>query len=144
VVGDAVVAIGSPEDLAFTVTSGIVSALNRDCDRSHRGADRAVHRRQWRPAVPFSFGGQQYNAAPAAPPHVQGDPDRRLAQPGNSGGGLFDIAARSSHQLGDVLGLLDSSGSTSDSAGSVGLGFAIRSTTVKSDLSYLQGGGDSN
>ncbi|MBW8798635.1 MAG: trypsin-like peptidase domain-containing protein [Streptomyces sp.] len=142
-VGDTVVAIGSPEGLTGTVTSGIVSALNRDVTVS---TDEGQQQQQgggdgrW----PFSFGGQQFNGdtGSSTTTYKAIQTDASL-NPGNSGGALIDAS-------GDIVGInsamysasSDSSSSSSD-AGSVGLGFAIPINTVKSDLAKLRSGSTS-
>jgi putative serine protease PepD len=141
-VGDQVVAIGSPDGLAGTVTSGVVSALGRDVTvpvetgTSDGNGGRSGDR--W----PFSFGGGQYNG------QVGGDTTTYKAiqtdaslNPGNSGGALFNMA-------GQVIGVNSAmyspaSGnysSGSSSAGSVGLGFAIPANTARADLGSLENG----
>ena len=102
-VGENVVAIGSPFGLEATVTSGIVSALNR----------------------PVSVGSAQSQDGQAGQdttyPAIQTD---AAINPGNSGGPLVDLA-------GDVVGInssirtASSGGVDSSSGGSIGLGFAI-------------------
>ncbi|MEU8931265.1 trypsin-like peptidase domain-containing protein [Streptomyces sp. NPDC048409] len=143
-VGDTVVAIGSPEGLSGTVTSGIVSALDRDVtvatdegqdQQSQGGGDG-----QW----PFSFGGRQFNGdtGSSTTTYKAIQTDASL-NPGNSGGALIDAG-------GNIIGInsamysasSDSSSSSSD-AGSVGLGFAIPINTVKSDLAKLRAGSTS-
>ncbi|MEU2625037.1 trypsin-like peptidase domain-containing protein [Streptomyces sp. NPDC007157] len=144
-VGDTVVAIGSPEGLSGTVTSGIVSALNRDVtvstdegqDQQSQGGDGSG---QW----PFSFGGRQFNGdtGSSTTTYKAIQTDASL-NPGNSGGALIDAG-------GNIIGInsamysasSDSSSSSSD-AGSVGLGFAIPINTVKSDLAKLRAGSTS-
>ncbi|MHC3469048.1 S1C family serine protease [Streptomyces sp. 7R007] len=138
-VGDTVVAIGSPEGLTGTVTSGIVSALNRDVTVStdenqgqNQGGDG-----NW----PFQFGGQQFNGdtGSSTTTYKAIQTDASL-NPGNSGGALIDAS-------GNIIGINSamysaSSGSSSSSdAGSVGLGFAIPINTVKADLATLRAGG---
>jgi len=109
-VGDAVVAIGSPLGLSGTVTSGIVSALNRPVEASDSQTQSAPGSSQTE-TVPV------YNA-------IQTD---AAINPGNSGGALVD-----SH--GDVVGINSAIASlSSDSSpfggssqsGSIGVGFAI-------------------
>ncbi|MEP7090922.1 MAG: trypsin-like peptidase domain-containing protein [Nocardioidaceae bacterium] len=102
-VGENVVAIGSPYGLEATVTSGIVSALNR----------------------PVSVGSQDQSQSGQATdttyPAIQTD---AAINPGNSGGPLVDLN-------GDVVGINSSIRTASDgsmsssSGGSIGLGFAI-------------------
>ncbi|MBQ1158951.1 trypsin-like peptidase domain-containing protein [Streptomyces sp. A73] len=146
-VGDQVVAIGSPEGLSGTVTSGIVSAKDREVKVPKEDGDQS--RQQggqgggpgggW----PFEYDGGQYNGS------VQGETTTYKAiqtdaslNPGNSGGPLFNMS-------GQVIGInsaIFSSGSgdgqaSTSSAGSVGLGFAIPVDDVKQDLGSLREGG---
>ncbi|KQY56202.1 hypothetical protein ASD11_16300 [Aeromicrobium sp. Root495] len=94
-VGQDVVAIGSPFGLESTVTSGIISALNRPVASSDgTGGDTTVF-----PAV-------QTDAA---------------INPGNSGGPLVDLKGR----VIAINSAIRSNGSTSADSGSIGLGFAI-------------------
>jgi len=155
-VGDQVVAIGSPEGLSDTVTSGIVSALNRDVtvpvedgqsDQSYGSGSSGGYGYgggsgdQW----PFSFGGNQYNGSTGSSTTtykaIQTDAS---LNPGNSGGALINMSG----QIVGINSAMYSSSSSSDDsssdAGSVGLGFAIPINTVKADLSYLRSGGDSS
>ncbi|MEU7061091.1 trypsin-like peptidase domain-containing protein [Streptomyces sp. NPDC046197] len=142
-VGDQVVAIGSPEGLTGTVTSGIVSALNRDVtvstdeNQGQGGGDG-----RW----PFQFGGRQFNGdtGSSTTTYKALQTDASL-NPGNSGGALIDAG-------GNVVGINSamyssassgSSGTDSAGAGSVGLGFAIPINTVKSDLAKLRSGSQS-
>ncbi len=139
-VGDQVVAIGSPEGLTGTVTSGIVSALNRDVTVStdeNQGQGQGGDG-QW----PFQFGGRQFNGdtGSSTTTYKAIQTDASL-NPGNSGGALIDSA-------GNVIGInsaMYSAAASSDSsnAGSVGLGFAIPVNTVKSDLAKLRSGSQS-
>ncbi|MFF3491494.1 S1C family serine protease [Streptomyces sp. NPDC002795] len=144
-VGDDVVAIGSPEGLTGTVTSGIVSALARDVTVS---TDEDQQQQQqgsggsgeW----PFEFGGQEFNgdtgSSKTTYKAIQTDAS---LNPGNSGGALIDMN-------GNIIGInsamysSSSQSSTSSSGnGSVGLGFAIPINTVKADLDTLRAGGTS-
>ncbi|MCX4973366.1 S1C family serine protease [Streptomyces sp. NBC_00620] len=139
-VGDEVVAIGSPEGLTGTVTSGIVSALNRDVtvstDESQSQGQSGGSGGQW----PFEFGGQQFNGdtGSSTTTYKALQTDASL-NPGNSGGALIDMN-------GNIIGINSAMYSAADatsssSAGSVGLGFAIPINTVKSDLATLRAGG---
>ncbi|MGW4494740.1 S1C family serine protease [Streptomyces sp. NPDC004376] len=141
-VGDTVVAIGSPEGLSGTVTSGIVSALNRDVTVStDEGPSQGQGGQQggdgdW----PFQFGGREFNGdtGSSTTTYKAIQTDASL-NPGNSGGALFDASGR-------VIGInsaMYSSGSqasSSSDAGSIGLGFAIPVNTVKTDLAKLRAG----
>ncbi len=99
-VGDPVVAVGSPLGLAGTVTSGIISALNR----------------------PVQAGGSERGSGTeASTTYISAIQTDAAINPGNSGGPLLDGDAR-------VIGI-DSAIATLTSgggqAGSIGLGFAI-------------------
>jgi S1-C subfamily serine protease len=138
-VGDQVVAIGSPEGLTGTVTSGIVSALDRDVTVS---TDESQGQGQGNGRWPFEFGGRQFNGdtGSSTTTYKAIQTDASL-NPGNSGGALIDMN-------GNIIGINSamysaSSDSTSSSAGSVGLGFAIPINTVKSDLAKLRSGSQS-
>ncbi|MGI8529857.1 MAG: S1C family serine protease, partial [Geodermatophilaceae bacterium] len=95
VVGDPVVAIGSPLGLTSTVTSGIVSALNRPVRLAGQGSDT--------------------NAVINA---IQTD---AAINPGNSGGALVD----GSGAVVGINTAIASLGSAGGVGGSIGLGFAI-------------------
>jgi putative serine protease PepD len=120
-VGDEVIAIGSPGGLQGTVTTGIVSALDRKV------------------TVPAEE--QQQSPVPWAQRQQQGDTtsyqaiqtDASINQ-GNSGGPLFNTA-------GEVVGInsaMYSPVSSQDgSAGSVGIGFAIPSNHAQQVIDEL-------
>ncbi|HEX5114368.1 MAG TPA: trypsin-like peptidase domain-containing protein [Pseudonocardiaceae bacterium] len=121
-VGQEVVAIGSPEGLQNTVTSGIVSALDRKVTVAGESQDNS----------PMAGFGQQssqvtYNA-------IQTDAS---INPGNSGGPLLDAN-------GNVVGInsaIYSPASGQDSqGGSVGLGFAIPIDQAKTIIQQMRGG----
>lgn len=142
-VGQEVVAIGSPEGLTGTVTSGIVSALARDVTVS---ADPGKGQQEQQPGGgggwPFEFGGQQFNgdtgSSKTTYKAIQTDAS---LNPGNSGGALIDMN-------GNIIGInsamyspgSQSNGGESAGSGSVGLGFAIPINTVKADLAKLRAG----
>ncbi|MFJ2094499.1 S1C family serine protease [Streptomyces sp. NPDC087901] len=146
-VGDQVVAIGSPEGLTGTVTSGIVSALDRDVtvakdSDSGSGQEQGGQGggQQW----PFEFGGQQFNGdtGESTTTYKAIQTDASL-NPGNSGGALINMN-------GEIIGInsamysaSSSSSSSGSSAGSVGLGFAIPVNTLKADLDTLRAGNSS-
>ncbi|EFL16521.1 trypsin-like peptidase domain-containing protein [Streptomyces sp. C] len=138
-VGDQVVAIGSPDRLTGTVTSGIVSALNREVNvpKSEDGRQQSPQRQRgggW----PFSYDGQQFNgdtgSSTTSYKAVQTDAS---LNPGNSGGALVNMN-------GEIVGMpsaIYSPSSDGAGAGSVGLGFAIPVNTIKADLDSLRKGG---
>ncbi len=102
-VGDSVVAIGSPFGLEGSVTSGIVSALDRQM------------------RAPNGFTITNSIQTDAAINH------------GNSGGPLLDARGR-------VIGV--NAQIESDSGGNDGVGFAIPSSTVRTIIPQLIGGGE--
>ncbi|MEU9855833.1 trypsin-like peptidase domain-containing protein [Streptomyces sp. NPDC047974] len=147
-VGDEVVAIGSPEGLTGTVTSGIVSALDRDVTVAKASEDSedsedagSGQGQQWDPRQgwPFEFGGQQFNgdtgSSKTTYKAIQTDAS---LNPGNSGGALINMN-------GEIIGINSAmyspSSSSGSTAGSVGLGFAIPVNTLKADLDTLRSGG---
>ncbi|MFF9148402.1 S1C family serine protease [Streptomyces sp. NPDC014861] len=147
-VGEEVVAIGSPEGLTGTVTSGIVSALDRDVTVAKDPEDSAGGggqdgQRQWDPRQgwPFEFGGQQFNGdtGSSKTTYKALQTDASL-NPGNSGGALINMN-------GEIIGINSAmyspSSSSGSTAGSVGLGFAIPVNTLKADLDALRSGGES-
>ncbi|WP_405779272.1 S1C family serine protease [Streptomyces sp. NBC_00859] len=162
-VGDQVVAIGSPEGLTGTVTSGIISALDRDVtvakedgqsqdqgQSQGEGQDQGQGEGQGQQGGgsenwPFQFGGRQFNGktGDSTTTYKALQTDASL-NPGNSGGALINMN-------GEIIGInsamysdsSQSSDSSSD-AGSVGLGFAIPINTVKADLANLRAGGSNS
>ncbi|MFD3652258.1 S1C family serine protease [Streptomyces sp. NPDC058620] len=144
-VGDQVVAIGSPEGLTGTVTSGIVSALDRDVTvaKDSEGSDQS-QQQQGGSDWPFEFGGRQFNGdtGTSKTTYKAIQTDASL-NPGNSGGALINMN-------GEIIGInsamyspSSASSAGSSAAGSVGLGFAIPVDTVKADLDTLRAGDDS-
>ncbi|MFA7768790.1 S1C family serine protease [Streptomyces sp. NRRL S-448] len=137
-VGDEVVAIGSPDGLTGTVTSGIVSALNREVKVPKSEQQAPQSRQQGEDGWPFSFGGRQFNGDTGSDTtsYKALQTDASL-NPGNSGGALVDMNGR-------IVGMpsaIYSPASGNSAAGSVGLGFAIPVDTIKADLDSLRKGG---
>ncbi|MEU8837981.1 trypsin-like peptidase domain-containing protein [Streptomyces roseus] len=138
-VGDQVVAIGSPDRLTGTVTSGIVSALNREVNVPKSEQQSPQRQRGgggggW----PFSYDGRQFNGDTGSntTSYKAIQTDASL-NPGNSGGALVNMN-------GEIVGMpsaIYSPSGDSSGAGSVGLGFAIPVNTVKADLDSLRKGG---
>ncbi|MCA1274409.1 S1C family serine protease [Streptomyces rubiginosohelvolus] len=150
-VGEEVVAIGSPEGLTGTVTSGIVSALDRDVTvakddsgSSGQGQGQGQGRQGSGQEWPFEFGGQQFNGdtGEETTTYKALQTDASL-NPGNSGGALINMD-------GEIIGInsamyapSSSAAGSGSSAGSVGLGFAIPVNTLKADLDTLRAGNGS-
>ncbi|HEX4789768.1 MAG TPA: trypsin-like peptidase domain-containing protein [Actinospica sp.] len=134
-VGDQTVAIGSPDDLQNTVTSGIVSALNRQVSISESSTQGTGNGSGGFPG--FNWG--QNTQTTVTYSAIQTDAS---INPGNSGGPLLNSA-------GEVIGMNSaiystSTSSSSSESGSVGLGFAIPSDKVVQDIKKIEAGqGDS-
>ncbi|MFT4082331.1 MAG: trypsin-like peptidase domain-containing protein [Nocardioides sp.] len=113
VVGQEVVAIGSPFGLDSTVTSGIVSALNR----------------------PVNVG-QDSDGNATVYPAIQTD---AAINPGNSGGALVDL---NGNVVGINASIQSTSSSSDDSSesGSIGLGFAIPMDEVVPIIKQMEAG----
>ncbi|WP_084699652.1 S1C family serine protease [Streptacidiphilus anmyonensis] len=140
-VGDQVVAIGNPDGLTGTVTSGIVSALNRpvkvDVSPSTVQGNGGFGLPFWQGDSSRSYQGSSsqtasYNA-------IQTDAS---LNPGNSGGPLLNTQGQ---VIGINASMYNSSsnsggGSGSSEAGSVGLGFSIPINAAKAVLPQLQSG----
>jgi putative serine protease PepD len=113
-VGDPVLAVGSPLGLTGTVTSGIVSALNRPVETQDQS-------QQQQSPFGFSLGGGSGQATqPTVIDAIQTD---AAINPGNSGGALVDAA-------GQVIGINSAIASLGSSvlgsqSGNIGVGFAI-------------------
>jgi putative serine protease PepD len=110
-VGQGVVAVGSPFGLESTVTSGIVSALDRPVDV---GSD------------------SQGNST--VYPAIQTD---AAINPGNSGGPLADL---NGHVVGINSSIRTAGQSTSGESGSIGLGFAIPIDEVMPIVQQMENG----
>ncbi|MDW4909261.1 trypsin-like peptidase domain-containing protein [Streptomyces sp. ADMS] len=100
-VGDPVVAIGAPFDLANTVTSGIISAKER----------------------PITAGGENGDGSDIS--YVDALQTDASINPGNSGGPLLDARARVVGINSAIRSADSGSGLDSTQSGSIGLGFAI-------------------
>ncbi|MGW2187265.1 trypsin-like peptidase domain-containing protein [Streptomyces sp. NPDC001719] len=100
-VGDSVVAIGAPFDLAGTVTTGIISAKER----------------------PITAGGQKQDGSDVS--YVDALQTDAPINPGNSGGPLMDAQARVIGINSAIRSAGDGSELGGGQGGSIGLGFAI-------------------
>ncbi|MEO8556322.1 MAG: trypsin-like peptidase domain-containing protein [Actinomycetota bacterium] len=119
-VGDPVMAVGNPLGLAGTVTTGIVSALNRPVTTSPQQSSNP-------------FGQQQSTGEPVVTNAIQ---TSAAINPGNSGGALVNAG-------GQLIGInssiasLGSSGGTSSQSGNIGIGFAIPVNEARSIAEQL-------
>jgi putative serine protease PepD len=118
-VGDAVMAVGNPLGLAGTVTTGIISALDRPVTTSSSES-----------ADPTASSGE-----PVITNAIQTD---AAVNPGNSGGALVDAQGRVIGIPSSIASLGSSSAfGQSSQSGSIGLGFAIPIDEVKDVTSQL-------
>jgi putative serine protease PepD len=112
-VGDTVLAIGSPLGLDGTVTAGIVSGLHRDLSNPGGGNGGGN-------GGGGGFGGRRGEQS-TIKDAIQTD---AAINPGNSGGALVDSAGR-------VIGINTAIATDGQSAGNIGVGFAIPSNIAK-------------
>ncbi|GGL34076.1 trypsin-like peptidase domain-containing protein [Phycicoccus endophyticus] len=119
-VGDPVMAVGNPLGLAGTVTTGIVSALNRPVTTESESEQQD----------PFNGGYQQQQSEPVVTNAIQ---TSAAINPGNSGGALVNASG----QLVGINSSIASLGSSSSQSGSIGIGFAIPVTEVRSIAEQL-------
>ena len=128
-VGDTTVAVGAPLGLSNTVTTGIVSALNRSIQIASAAAPDSGDQEEGEDSpFQFDFGqgqGQTGSTGTISIAVIQTD---AAINPGNSGGALVD-------GQGDLIGInvaiATAGGSSSEGAGSIGVGFAIPSNIVE-------------
>jgi putative serine protease PepD len=116
-VGDFAVAIGSPLGYDATVTSGVISAMNRtiSVDSAAVPEDGNSSLQLWQ---------NRNDSAPVNLDVIQTD---AAINPGNSGGALVN-------DKGELIGInvaIASAASTSSQAGNIGVGFAIPSNVAK-------------
>ena len=112
-VGDPVMAVGNPLGLDGTVTTGIVSALDRPVSTNRDGP----------------------SASPESEPVVTNAIQTSAAiNPGNSGGALVDAQGR-------LVGINSSIASLGQNQGNIGIGFAITSRQMQSVVDQILGSG---
>ncbi|WRS30377.1 trypsin-like peptidase domain-containing protein [Actinomycetaceae bacterium MB13-C1-2] len=117
-VGQPVMAVGSPLGLADTVTTGVISALDRPVSVAASGQIDPLDPSDQAPAEMVVTNAIQIDAS---------------INPGNSGGPLFEAT-------GDVIGInssIASNSSSAETAGSIGLGFAIPVDLVKNVVDQI-------
>ncbi len=137
-VGDSTVAIGAPLGLSNTVTTGIVSALNRSIQVASSaapsdGTDENGGGQQGGQESPFFFDfgqGQQQQSQSQETIKIAVIQTDAAINPGNSGGALVDSQGR---LIGINVAIASAGGSSSSSgqSGSIGVGFSIPSDVAK-------------
>ena len=113
-VGDSVVAIGAPLGLEETVTTGVISALNRTIQVASA-------------AVPDGSL-QLWNGQGAAPVRLRVIQTDAAINPGNSGGALLNA---NGELIGINVAIASTGSSGSSQSGSIGVGFSIPSNIAK-------------
>ena len=126
-VGDPVMAVGNPLGLAGTVTTGIVSALNRPV--TTQAEDDSSGSDPFGGGNPFSQGRQGSESNAVVTNAIQ---TSAAINPGNSGGALVNASG----QLVGINSSIASLGSGGQS-GSIGIGFAIPVNEAKNIASQL-------
>ncbi len=122
-VGDQVMAVGNPLGLAGTVTTGIVSALNRPVTTSDQQQQPSDPNQQQQP--------QQSGSDPVVTNAIQ---TSAAINPGNSGGALVNANG----QLIGINSAIASLGSgASSQSGNIGIGFAIPVNEARSIAEQL-------
>ncbi|WP_251450244.1 trypsin-like peptidase domain-containing protein [Microbacterium sp. Marseille-Q6648] len=134
-VGDETIAVGAPLGLSNTVTTGIVSALNRSIEIASAAApdtgegegEDGESGEQGESPFFFDFGQGEMGAQTSESIKIAVIQTDAAINPGNSGGALVDAD-------GALIGInvaIASAGGASGQAGSIGVGFAIPSTIVQ-------------
>ncbi|MHB1474582.1 MAG: S1C family serine protease [Dermatophilaceae bacterium] len=119
-VGEPVMAVGNPLGLAGTVTTGIVSALNRPVTTAPQQPGDA-------------FGQQQSAGEPVVTNAIQ---TSAAINPGNSGGALVNAGGQLIG-INSAIATLGSSGGSSAQSGNIGIGFAIPVNEARSIADQL-------
>jgi len=131
-VGDETVAVGAPLGLSNTVTTGIVSALNRSIQIASaavpeiEGDDDSGRPtpRDGEGPFQFDFGQGPRQNAPTATISIAVIQTDAAINPGNSGGALVDSEGK---LIGINVAIATAGGAQTEGSGSIGVGFAIPS-----------------
>jgi putative serine protease PepD len=134
-VGDQTIAVGAPLGLSNTVTTGIVSALNRSIQIASSAAPDSTDTQTPDSQTPdtgqspfqFDFGDGNQSTTPSESISIAVIQTDAAINPGNSGGALVD-------EEGKLIGInvaIATAGGTSGESGSIGVGFSIPSNIVK-------------
>ncbi|MGW1172279.1 S1C family serine protease [Kitasatospora sp. NPDC002543] len=141
-IGDPVVAIGNPDGLTGTVTSGIISAENRDVtvqlDEGSTSGNGGFGL-PFLPGLPGGRGTAPQSDSGSTTTYKAFQTDAAL-NPGNSGGPLINAGGQVIAINSAMYAPGGSGSSGSGSAGSVGLGFAIPINDIKQVLPKLEAG----
>jgi len=133
-VGDPAIAIGAPLGLSNTVTTGIVSSLNRSITVASSAAPETPDSEAPDGTDPFDF--WRFDTPEGGAPAPSGSSTIALSviqtdaaiNPGNSGGALLDSDGK---VIGINVAIASAGGGGQSTAGSIGVGFAIPSNVAK-------------
>ncbi|WP_405375610.1 MULTISPECIES: S1C family serine protease [unclassified Microbacterium] len=131
-VGDTTVAVGAPLGLSNTVTTGIVSALNRSIQIASSavpdsGEQQEEDSGQDSP-FQFDFGQGDRPSGSTGTISIAVIQTDAAINPGNSGGALVDDEGK---LIGINVAIASAGGSSSSQSGSIGVGFSIPSNVVE-------------
>jgi putative serine protease PepD len=133
-VGDPVMAIGNPLGLAGTVTTGIVSALNRPVTTQAEDNSQQQDQNPFGQGLPGQDQQQPQTGSDGTDVVTNAIQTSAAINPGNSGGALVNASG----QLVGINSAIASLGSgSSGQSGSIGIGFAIPANEAKSIASQL-------